>query len=218
MKAALSLSGNNTYKLAKIRTDKIQKNMENHIKQLGIIPENKNAFFNSQQFYKQFKEEKSIRDHPFVYKIVSENDKKVILQIINLTHSSNNLKINNEIVKKIKVGSYWKQGKEIHQYAPQASCIIEMTKQEYKEMVHDVTNDPIEINKLGGQKNVEKIKIKLENEWEAKQSYDYIDYLKKKTLIFYKKYEKDLDNKIKQQEEQYEDSQIIIKKHKPDEV
>lgn len=108
MKAALSLSGNNTYKLAKIRTDKIQKNMENHIKQLGIIPENKNAFFNSQQFYKQFKEEKSIRDHPFVYKIVSENDKKVILQIINLTHSSNNLKINNEIVKKIKVGSYWK--------------------------------------------------------------------------------------------------------------
>lgn len=89
-----------------------------------------------------------------------------------------------------------------------------MTKQEYKEMVHDVTNDPIEINKLGGQKNVEKIKIKLENEWEAKQSYDYIDYLKKKTLIFYKKYEKDLDNEIKQQE----DSEIIIKKHKTDEV
>lgn len=200
----------NTYKLAKIIPNKFK--MVDNIKRLGIIPENKYIFFESEQFNKQLDKEISIRAHPFLYKIISENEYKVVLKAINLTHSSNQIIINNEIVKKTKIGAYWKEGKEISQYAPNSSCIIEILKQEYNEMIQDVTNDPETIKNLGGKENVERIKQKLENEWDTKKSYDYNNYLKNITLMYYNKYEKHI---IKQQKD--EDQEFIIEKHNPDE-
>lgn len=91
-----------------------------------------------------------------------------------------------------------------------------MTKDEYNEMIQDVTEDPDEIKKLGGQENVNKIKTKIENEWDTKPSLNYINYLKKIVINGYNQYEKDLDKK-KQQEEQLDSDKVIIKKYKPEE-
>lgn len=141
----------NTLKLVKIRTNNLSEYMINDIKKLDIVKENKDKldkFFDSNRFNKQVEFEKGIRNHPFFYKKILETNDKVILKIINLTHSSN----------VIKIGSYLKEGKEIIQYAPKAWCIIEMTKKEFNEMIQDITNNTEEIKKVGGKENVEKIK------------------------------------------------------------
>lgn len=137
---ALSLSGSN-FRWAKFKTENLSNHLERNIIKSGLIPEKNYDFFNSKHFHRLVKNEQEIWSHTLLYKKIKETKETVTLKIVNLTHSNKVIKINNEIVNKIKVGTYWQDGKEKIQYVPAASWELEITKDEYNEMVQDVTND-----------------------------------------------------------------------------
>ena len=58
-------------------------------------------------------------------------------------------------------------------------------------MIQNVSTDTGVIKELGGQDNIKRIQQKLENEWDKKPSYDYINYLKTTIIECFEKYEKD---------------------------
>lgn len=198
-------SATNTYRLVKINTSYTNKFISNTIEKLNIINEgNLKKYDKSKEFEKLIKHENMIRRHPSFLKIISENNNIIKCRWINLTHSPDDIKINQQNITKTKVSSYIKDGKEYQQYLLNASCEIELTKEEYKEMIQDISNNPDEINKLGGHANIKKIQEKLENEWENKPSYEYIKYLQTTVISNYEKYENKniIDDELNKPEEE----------------
>lgn len=195
----------NTYRLVKINTSYTKKFMSNTIEKLNIINKNKFIEYNeSKEYGRLIKYENMIRRHPSFLKIISEKNNIIRCRWINLTHSPDDIRIEQQNITKTKVSTYIKDGKEYQQYLLNASCEIELTKEEYNEMIQDISNDPDEINKLGGPENIIKIQEKLENEWEKKPSYEYIKYLKTTVISNYEKYENkiSIDNKLNKPEEE----------------
>ena len=167
------------FELVKIITSNTKSHIINNLNQLNIIPENKfNQFINSRHFNRLVDKEKAIRTHPFFIKKMDETDNKIVIMAVNTTHSSNNIKINKQLVTTTQVASYWKDGEEKKQYLINASCIIELQKNEYYKLIQNVSNDPDEVKKLGGIENIKKIQEKLENEWNNKPRFYYIDNLR----------------------------------------
>lgn len=167
------------FELVKIITSNTKSHIINNLNQLNIIPENKfNQFINSRHFNRLVDKEKAIRTHPFFIKKMDETDNKIVIMAVNTTHSSNNIKINKQLVTTTQVASYWKDGEEKKQYLINASCIIELQKNEYYKLIQNVSNDPDEVKKLGGLENIKKIQEKLENEWNNKPRFYYIDNLR----------------------------------------
>lgn len=167
------------FELVKIITSNTKSYIINNLNQLNIIPENKfNQFINSRHFNRLVDKEKAIRTHPFFIKKMDETDNKIVIMAVNTTHSSNNIKINKQLVTTTQVASYWKDGEEKKQYLINASCIIELQKNEYYKLIQNVSNDPDEVKKLGGIENIKKIQEKLENEWNNKPRFYYIDNLR----------------------------------------
>lgn len=183
---------NNTYEIVRIKTSYSKQYIINNLKLLQIINQNKlDNFINSKNFDRLVDKENAIKKHPFFIKKISETNDSIKIKAINISHSPNNIKINQEIVTKTQVASYWKNGNEKLQYLINASCIIELSKKEYHEMIQNVSTDTGVIKELGGQDNIKRIQQKLENEWDKKPSYDYINYLKTTIIECFEKYEKD---------------------------
>lgn len=183
---------NNKYEIVKIKTSYSKQYVINNLKFLQIINQNKlDNFINSKSFDRLIYKENIIRKHPFFIKKILETNDSITIKAINISHSPNNIKINQEIVTKTQVASYWKNGNEKLQYLINASCIIKLSKKEYNEMIQNVSTDIDVIKELGGQENIKRIQQKLENEWDEKPSYDYMDYLKTTIIEYFEKYEKD---------------------------
>ncbi len=126
MKVATTITFNlgNKYKIAKFNDDKL-----NNIGYFRhIIPKAKyfNFFKNSIQFHKYVEKQIWLHQHPFVYKVLYRDDAIVRFKFVNLTHSSKDIKVNNEWVKKIHVGYYMKEGKKIDVYITDCNYIVEM--------------------------------------------------------------------------------------------
>lgn len=170
---------NNTFQLVKIKTNYTNKFIINNIKKLNVIDNNKIENYSKSDYFKILvKLENRIRMqmHPSFIKKISETNDIIRCCWVNITHSSKDIKINRQNITKTKISSYIKDGKQQTQYLVDASCEIEVTKEEYNEMIQDISTNPDEINKLGGLENIKKITEKLENEWHNKPSYDYINY------------------------------------------
>ena len=184
-------TANNTYQLVQIKTSYTNKFVNNTVTKLNIMTEQKLKAYNKSQEFNQFiKQEKRIRMHPSFIKKISEKNDIIRCRWVNITHSSKDIKINKQNITKTKVTTYIKDGKEQSQYLVNASCEIEFTKEEYNEMIQDISQNTNEIKKLGGPENIKKIQKKLENEWDDKPTYKYIDYLKTTVISNYEKYEK----------------------------
>lgn len=193
MKTALLKNGN-TYQVVKIKTSFSKEFIINNISKYNIISgKNIDNYLDSNTFQTLLKKENWIRAHPFFIKKISETNDNYIFQAINLSHSPNDIIINKEVITKTKVTSYWKEGKEKHQYLVNAFCIIECPKKDYNKLLEDVTENTVEIEKLGGKENIKKIQEILNN-WDKKPLYNYITYLKTIIINNYDKYEKDLNN------------------------
>lgn len=195
-----------SYALVKINRSNSYEYVKNKVKNLGIIQEkNLNLYAKSPNFKKVLNKDDWILQHPVLAKQIGETTNTKIYKIITLTHSPYDININNEIVKKTKVGSYEKDGKQVDQYATNASCLIEVENNDPNVTIKNVSNDPEEIKKLGGKENFENIIRKLDYEWETKPTYEYINYLKNTVIKDYEKYEKNLEldqeNKTKPEEE-----------------
>lgn len=109
-------------------------------------------------------------NHPFFYILesISYNKNTVTLKVRNITTSHKDIKINNEIIKTTKVGSYIKDGKVVDQY-------VEVPLKYYQLMIIDISNDPDEIKRLGGKENIDIIKQKFNNEIHTKPTIEYIN-------------------------------------------
>ena len=83
------------------------------------------------------------------------------------------ININKDKVDKILVG---KDGNGKLQYLTKASCILEMTIQEYNDMFIDVTDNKDKIENLLGQKDLKDIENQIDPNWEE---YSYSNYLNK---------------------------------------
>ncbi len=147
------------------------------------------AFFNDKHplFNSFVVKQQRINAHPSIIKIVGKTQDTITIQLINITHSTKQIKINNDIidVKFVGYDGFFKP-----QYVPKALCIIEMSIQEYNNMIIDISNNENEIQKLGGIANIEKIKKQISLDWETNIIYDYKNYLKKSEEILYKKIER----------------------------
>lgn len=186
----------NGYRLARFSKHKeyYKKYFEDIIKSNNSnIDEN---FFNNRRYFKYIEQERLIHSHPFVYKVISENSNILTLKIVNLTHSKQSIKINKEIVNKIYIGKYYNnKGQEIEQYAPNGHCIVEMNREHFNNMIINIT-DSEEINNLGGVGNLNKIIMKIADEWEDKPSFFYLHYITNNIEDCYHKYELDMKKKI----------------------
>jgi hypothetical protein len=102
-------SATNTYRLVKINTSYTNKFISNTIEKLNIINEgNLKKYDKSKEFEKLIKHENMIRRHPSFLKIISENNNIIKCRWINLTHSPDDIKINQQNITKTKVSSYIK--------------------------------------------------------------------------------------------------------------
>lgn len=175
-----------SYDIVKINRSK--DHVINEIKNLKIINEKSlDKYVTSNNFKQIIRKENFILKHPVLIKKIAETNDAITCKMITLTHSPNNININNQIVKKVKVGSYWKEGKEISQYATDASCIIVVKKNDINVTIQNISNNSEGLEKLGDKDNIEKIIQKLDHEWESKPTYDYKDYFKKALKNSYEK-------------------------------
>lgn len=83
------------------------------------------------------------------------------------------ININKDKVDKILVG---KDGNGKLQYLTKAYCLLEMTIQEYNDMVIDVTDNKDKIENLLGQNDLKDIENQIDPNWEE---YSYSNYLNK---------------------------------------
>lgn len=148
-----------TYQLVKIKPFYTNTFVNNTVKKLNLITEQKlNTYNQSHEFEQLIKQENRIRMHPSFIKKISEKNDIIRCRWVNITHSSKDIKINQQNITKTKVTTYIKDGKEQTQYLVNASCEIELTKKEYNEMIQDISKNTNEIEKLGGQANIKKYK------------------------------------------------------------
>lgn len=110
---AVAKSTNTTFYIGKINKDtKVnQKFINNKITNFDLINK-KEEFKNSKIFKDICKKEVRMHQHPFLYKKIEETNNNVTLKVVNLTHSQKDIIINNNIIKTIKVSSYFKEGKD----------------------------------------------------------------------------------------------------------
>lgn len=180
------------FKLVKIK--KNDKFIYNKLKNSNITNEKRlEEYKQSYDFEKLVRTDAQIFKHPTYAEKKGETANTIIYKVVTITHSPKYIRINDQKVEKIKVSSYVKDGKQIGQYATNASWLIEVDKKEPNFTIEDVSNETEEIKKLGGKENIKKIKEKLENEWNTKPTYEYIDYLKKIVIHDIEKYKKDLE-------------------------
>lgn len=124
-----------------------------------------------------------------MYRIKEVKKDLVTFEAVTLTSSPKDIIINGKIVKVTQVGTFIKEGQEIPQYAPNAYCIITMTKKDFDLMVNDITENTGEIQKLGMWiEQVKEISKKISKEWVNKPAYDYTNYLKLSVEPFYNKF------------------------------
>lgn len=79
--------------------------------------EQKEMYLISQKFNSFVRYYHNLTQHPKVLKIEKEEGADYIVNIINYTHSPDNIKIGGTIVKKYKIGTYVKNGEEKAHYA-----------------------------------------------------------------------------------------------------
>jgi hypothetical protein len=117
------------YKLVKTNTNakfikKLLMEDQELVNELKIFFKNDNnklyEFFDSTQFNSFVRGYIFLFKHPASVKIIKSEGDCYIINIINYTHSEEDIKIGSEIIKKREIGTYVKNGKEVKQYAVDA--------------------------------------------------------------------------------------------------
>lgn len=130
-----------------------------------------------------------------------KNNKYITWRFITLTSSPKDIYIHGEKIKVTQIGTYFKNGKEVPQYAPEASCVITTTEEDFNLIIKKIEN----IEELGlNEEKVSNISKKLE-EWQHKKIFDFAEYLK------------ELNKKYNINKDEEEKSQINPNKPKYDE-
>lgn len=173
------------------RVGVFHKNIDNYKNFINKVTDFKHKnFYKHELFDKYVRFQYKIHKHPFGYVINKIENEMITFDIISLTSSKKDIKLNGEIVTVSPIGTYLKEGKEVIQYASNASCTITMSIKDFNFMVKDIHEDDNELKKIGlnTQKSKE-IQNKLEN-WCVNNNYRYDEYLKRSIELYYSKYEK----------------------------
>jgi hypothetical protein len=141
-------------KFARIKTDR--KTLEQfYYNYQNISPEIKNNI----DINKLLKNQQLQLIHPISYQMLEKNNKYITWRFITLTSSPKDIYIHGEKIKVTQIGTYFKNGKEVPQYAPEASCVITTTEEDFNLIIKKIEN----IEELGlNEEKVSNISKKLE--------------------------------------------------------
>lgn len=119
-------------------------------------------FLDSKQFSSFVRGYIFLLKHPASVKIIKSEGDYYIINIINYTHSSEDIKIGAEIIKKREIGTYVKNGEEIKQYIVDAIYNWKIKKVTFHELMRVATL--AEQQAILGYKNIENAYELIENQ------------------------------------------------------